>query len=332
VRSTIKHPVGVDKQQKKGLNTSMFNKVYGFIGLGLMGGSLAKAIRALLSESAFSTAPAAPGFYGGTILASDKDSFTLKEAAERGIIDEAYSQEDTAEMLGRCDIVFICLYPKDTLEFLKKHKNDFKSGAIISEISGVKNEILNSLNDFLRNDIDFIAGHPMAGSEKEGFTNSNKNIFNGRNYILMPLPSNKKENLIFFKKLMHRIGFERITETDYKTHDIKTAFTSQLCHVIAAALVKCAPDTGITAFGGGSFEDLTRIAMINAPLWSELFLENKKNILEHIESFEENLLKLKNYIQNDNLSSLCIFLEEVRKKRISMSLKETGITGKKENS
>ena len=128
----------------------------------------------------------------------------------------------------------------------------------------------------------------------------------------------KIENLELFKQLVSLMGFTRIVETDAFVHDHKIAFTSQLCHVIASALVDSAEDSKITAFGGGSFEDLTRIAMINAPLWTELFLANKKELLAHISSFESSLSKLKNFIQNGDAASLEKTLTEVREKRISM--------------
>jgi prephenate dehydrogenase len=176
---------------------------------------------------------------------------------------------------------------------------------------------------FLRDDVDFICGHPMAGSEKEGFANSSDFIFVERNYILMPLASNKKENLEFFKTLMHKIGFSRITETDFESHDRKIAFTSQLCHIIASSLVESAEDAEITAFGGGSFEDLTRIAMINAPLWTELFLANKRYLLPQIAMFENSLEKIKLLIENNNDDELTHVLEGIRKKRTAMSRKES---------
>ncbi|MDR2659522.1 MAG: prephenate dehydrogenase [Spirochaetaceae bacterium] len=289
---------------------SFSNLVYGFAGLGIMGGSFAKAIRAKILDS-----PDA----AGKILALDSNTATLATAIERGIIDEAFEPEDTAAMLKRCDVVFICLYPTKTIEFLKKYRGDFKKGAIVSDISGVKTSIMESLPDILHDNIDFICGHPMAGSEKEGFYHSSEHIFEGRNYILTPHHANRRENILFFKRLAGILGFSRITETDYKQHDHKIAFTSQLCHIIASAIVDSAEDEKITAFGGGSFEDLTRIAMINAPLWTELFLANRKELLAHIESFKLSLEKITDLIRRSDSGGLCETLEAVRLKRIEMS-------------
>ena len=282
---------------------------YGIVGLGLMGGSIAKAIRENVLDVQGAT---------GKILGADRNAAALELSLEQHIVDETFCMEKVDVMLSECDFVFVCLYPHATLDFLCTHSAAFKSGSIVTDISGVKALLFENIEKFSREDVDFIPGHPMAGSEKEGFVNSSGGIFKNHNYIIMPVAGVKKENLELFKLLVSTMGFTRIVETDSVTHDSKIAFTSQLCHVIASALVDSAEDTGVTAFGGGSFEDLTRIAMINAPLWTELFLANKKELLAHISSFESSLSKLKNFIQNGDAASLEKTLTEVREKRISM--------------
>jgi prephenate dehydrogenase len=291
--------------------------VFGFAGLGLMGGSLAKAIRATSRNTGGQWLKA------DRLLALDDNPHTLRAAVEGGVVDEGFPPCDAALMLSRCDVVFVCLYPHDAIDFLRKHREDFKCGAIVSDIAGVKTAIVREAPTLFRPDVDFICGHPMAGGEKEGFPASDGNIFKGRNYILMPLPSNRQENLDYFKDLMWKIGFTRITQTDAAAHDEKIAFTSQLCHVIAAALVESAEDAEITAFGGGSFEDLTRIAMINARLWTELFLSNKKNLLSHIDAFESALETIKTHIKDDDETALVRALEQVREKRTAMTRRES---------
>jgi prephenate dehydrogenase len=291
-------------------NSSLEDLNYGFVGLGLMGGSFAKAIREkiLCGEK-----------HKGKLFAMDKNISALETAYNAKIIDSFFSLRDTAEMLALCDITFVCLYPKSTLEFLIANKDNFKKGSILTDIAGVKTEIITEMDNFLKGDVDYICGHPMAGSEKEGLQNSRSEIFNGRNYILMPQDFNKPENMDLFKKLITRLGFSRITETDFKDHDHKIAFTSQLCHVIASALVDSAESTTITAFGGGSFEDLTRIAMINAPLWTELFFANREELLSHIDNFERSLDFLKKQIKDADSAALCEKLSSVRDKRVLMS-------------
>lgn len=283
---------------------------YGVVGLGLMGGSFARAIRERVLNR--------PGSRG-RILACDVNAASLAQSAADGIIDQGFAPHGVVEMLAQCHLVFICLYPHATLEFMAEHRDCFRPGSIVTDISGVKTEIIRQLPAILRPDVDFISGHPMAGSEKEGYTHASAKIFRGRNYILMPLEQNRSEHLEFFKNLVTDLGFSRIIETNAQVHDHKVAFTSQLCHVIAAALVDSAEDTQITAFGGGSFEDLTRIAMINAPLWTELFAANKAELLNHIDSFQQSLAQLRQCLETDDTTTMCRMLEGVRTKRIAMS-------------
>ena len=289
--------------------SNLRDALYGIVGLGIMGGSVAKAIRANVLDM-----PEARG----KIFACDALGATLDAAVRDGVIDEGFAPSDAGAMLSQCDIVYICLYPHATLEFIKAHRDDFKSASIVTDISGVKTFLADGLADFSRNDVDCIFGHPMAGGEKEGYVNSNGAYFKGRNYILMLQPSNKAENIALIKSLIAAMGFTRIVETDCKNHDRKIAFTSQLCHVIASALVKSAEDETITEFGGGSFEDLTRIAMINAPLWTELFLANKDELLSHIAAFEKQLTLIKKAVAENDAASLEAYLEDVRTRRINM--------------
>lgn len=286
------------------------NLTYGFVGLGLMGGSFARAIREKVLGRPNSC---------GRIFACDINAASLAQSASDGIIDSGFTLEEAPSMLAQCHLVFICLYPHATLQFMEKNRSHFKCNSIVTDISGVKAEIIRNLPKILRDDVDFISGHPMAGSEKEGYTHASARIFSGRNYILMPLEQNRSEHLDFFKNLVTDLGFTRIIETDAQVHDHKIAFTSQLCHVIAAALVDSAEDTQITAFGGGSFEDLTRIAMINAPLWTELFAANKAELLNHIDSFQQSLAQLRQCLETDDTTTMCRMLEGVRTKRIAMS-------------
>jgi prephenate dehydrogenase len=201
---------------------------------------------------------------------------------------------------------------------MKIHMGDFKSGALLTDIAGIKGNIVSVMEEELRDDLDFIPGHPMAGSEKWGYAQAGKCSFTGKNYILTPLIRNRPENLQYIRELVFRLGFGRITETTAAEHDRKIAFTSQLCHVIAAALIDCESDSEITRFGGGSFEDLTRIAMLNAPMWTELFLENRTELLKRIEQFEGSLDALKGFIAGGEKAALENRLAAVRDRRGAM--------------
>ena len=252
------------------------------------------------------------------LLACDKNSETLLAAQKTNLIAQGREADKAGEMLETCDLVFLCLNPSSIIRFLEKWEGAFKTGCLITDIAGTKGSIA-AAAEKIRQDVDFIPGHPMAGAEKGGFANAALCNFNGKNYILTPLSRNKPENLFFLKDLIRKMGFGRITEVTPGGHDRKIAFTSQLCHVIASALIDCESDTAITRFGGGSFEDLTRIAMLNAPMWTELFIENRQALLERIEQFEKSLDALKTLIGGANAAELEKMLANVRDRRTAMN-------------
>jgi prephenate dehydrogenase len=256
------------------------------------------------------------------VLACDIHGGGLAAAQEAGLIDEGWHTGEggssPAAMLSQCDVVFLCLNPSTLLRFMEQWMAAFKNGALITDIAGVKSGIVDYVEKHLRSDLDFIPGHPMAGAEKGGFANAGLCDFTGKNYILTPLKRNRPENLEFIRALIYRMGFGRITETAAAEHDRNIAFTSQLCHVIAAALIDCEANAEITRFGGGSFEDLTRIAMLNAPMWTELFLENRAELLRRIEQFEGSLDTLKNLIAGEEQQKLEETLARIRERRTLM--------------
>jgi len=282
---------------------------FGIVGLGLMGGAIAKALRNNC------------GVTQEKLFACNRSKETLEMARLAGLIDRGYDTAQAGEMLSSCDVVFLCLNPSAIIGFLEQWANAFKSGSIITDIAGTKKSIAAAAEKF-RGDVDFIPGHPMAGAEKSGFANSGLCDFRGKNYILTPISRNKSENLDFLKDLITRMGFSRITQVTPEEHDRKIAFTSQLCHVIAAALIDCETDTKITRFGGGSFEDLTRIAMLNAPMWTEIFIENNDALLERIDQFEKSLDLLKTLIKDEQADELMKRLNVVRERRIEMSKRD----------
>ena len=287
----------------------MNNLNFGIVGLGIMGGSIARSIRENILNEKSSL---------GKIYAFDINQASLDLAKNENIIDQGFSKDDVKNMLQLCDVVFICLYPTKTIEFLKANKENFKTGSVITDISGVKS-IYDNMEEVFPTNADFVLGHPMAGGEKEGFANSNGNYFINHNYIIIPQERNKPESIKLMENLVTAMKFSRITKTDCKTHDEKIGFTSQLCHVVASAMVESAEDPSITSFGGGSFEDLTRIAMINAPLWTELFLSNKVALLKHIKTFISKMQEFETLIQNEDAQQLEDLLKDVRKKRIEMN-------------
>jgi prephenate dehydrogenase len=280
----------------------------GILGMGMMGGAIAIALRERC------------GVAQDRLFAADIDGNVLRQAKEAALITEGFSGVNLGEMLAVCDVVFLCVKPVSLLQFLDKWEYAFKPGALLTDIAGVKGCIAARVEQF-RPDLDFIPGHPMAGAEGGGFAAAARCDFRGKNYILTPLARNKPENREFLKKLIRRMGFGLITETGAADHDRKIAYTSQLCHVMAAALIDCETDTSIARFGGGSFEDFTRIAVLNAPMWAELFTVNHEALLERIGQFETSLNAIKTLINDGKTHELEQCLTAVREKRIKIGVK-----------
>lgn len=258
------------------------------VGLGLIGGSYAMALRALSPKN---------------IWAIDINKETLKKAEERGIIDKGYIDEKIP--LKESDLVIICLYPDLIVKFIKRNEKNFKKGAIITDTSGIKGDIVNNVNSFISENIDFISGHPMAGNENKGLDYASKDLFKSTNYIITPNKKNKEENIELIISLAKKIGCKNVVKIDPDRHDEIIALTSHLTHVLAVTLVNSnILDIDTRLFIGGSFRDASRVALINSELWSQLLISNKKHVVSQIEIFENNLKSIKNAIMNDDINYL----------------------------
>jgi prephenate dehydrogenase len=251
------------------------------------------------------------------LLACDIDESALAAARADAVIDEGFA--DAKSMIPPCEVVFLCLNPSIILRFMEENMHVFAPETLITDLAGVKTTVVSFIEANLRADVDYVPGHPMTGSEKGGYFEAKKCDFTGKNYILTPLKRNKPENLALIREIVRKMGFSRITETTPAEHDSAVAFTSQLCHVIAAALIDCEPDGAIIRFGGGSFEDLTRIALFNAAQWTELFAENREALLKRIAQFETSLDKLKALIGSGDRNGLQSCLQTVRERKESSS-------------
>ena len=269
------------------------------IGLGLVGGTYALALRENPKIN--------------KITAIDIDQEAINKALELGIIDNGGT--DSKDFLPEADLVIISLYPKLILDFIKDNLDSFKKGAIITDAAGVKKSIMDEVNK-IPLEADFIFGHPMAGREKIGLQYADKNIFKNANYILTPNEKNKSENIATLKEIIYSMGFKNVSEITADAHDEIISFTSQLTHAIAVALVNSDNmkfDTN--RFVGDSYRDLTRIAKINSKLWSELFLENKENLIHKIDAFQEKMEYIKNALLNDDADALEKEFQESTKRR-----------------
>ena len=253
------------------------------VGLGLIGGSYAEA----LSKK---------GYEVGAI---DQKQEAIDFALRKGYIASGKTSVDK-DYVGKFDIVVFALYPHAFVEWIEKYQNCLKSGAIVTDVTGVKGGVVCDVQNALRKDVEFIAAHPMAGRECSGVENAKAEIFEGANYIVVPTEKNTQESIELCKDLGRELGFKHISELSVKQHDETVGFLSHLTHCIAVSLMVCKESGHLADYTGDSFRDLTRIAKINDEMWSELFLLNKDEIVEQMNLFEQHFGKLKECIQNDD--------------------------------
>lgn len=266
----------------------------GIIGLGLIGGSMAKAIR--LNTDHY-------------VLGMDIDQSVVTKAK----IIEAINEELTEKNIGECDMLILALYPDATVSTVKKYAHLIKKGAYLIDCGGVKEKVCRCIPEIAKeNGFIFVGGHPMAGIEKIGFKFSNAEIFAEASMILTPDDNVKIEDLANIKIFFLSIGFGRITVKTAKDHDRIIAYTSQLAHVLSNAYVKSQTAKEHKGLSAGSFKDLTRVAYLNETMWTELFLENKENLIDEIGGLIDNLDKYKTALENNNADELKQLLKDGR--------------------
>ncbi|MGG7057945.1 prephenate dehydrogenase [Clostridium nigeriense] len=271
------------------------------VGLGVIGGSYAMALKAAGYEDVYGI---------------DSNLETLKKAENLEIIKKGYLCG--REIIKEADLVIISLYPRLVKDFMQDNRFYFKSGAIVTDATGIKGHFIDDILNILPNEIDFIFGHPMAGREKKGIDYASKEVFKGANYLITVTDRNKEENIKLLEKIIYEMGFKNIKRINPYYHDKMIGFTSQLPHAIAVALINSdeeGRDTG--SFIGDSYRDLTRIANINEDLWSELFLGNKENLIEAIDNFLLQINSIKTALiedDEDNLKKLFIKSSKRREK------------------
>lgn len=268
----------------------------GIVGLGLIGGSLAKAI----SQNT-----------DNTVYGCDTSDQVVKKA----VLVDAIEQPLNDKLLSQCDIVIVALYPHDTIEYVRKHADLFKPGAIVVDCCGVKKPVCDELiplaeeKGFL-----FVGGHPMAGIEHSGFTYAKKSLFNNASMIFTATKG-PIESMSRLKDLFTAIGFTNIEITTPEEHDRLIAFTSQLAHVVSNAYIKSPTAQQHAGFSAGSYKDLTRVAKLNEDMWTELFLENPENLTYEIDTLMENLQKYRDAINSRDAETLRRLLRDGREKK-----------------
>ena len=268
------------------------------VGLGLLGGSYAKVLKR----------------FGFHISAITLDQSSIDYAIKENIIDEGSTELDE-RLIGEADLVIFALYPHVFVEWIEKNQWLLKSGALITDVTGVKRSIVYQIQDMLRPDVEFVAAHPMAGREVSGVENSTDRMFIGANYIVTPTEKNTPEAIQTCIELGRLLGFSNVTTLSPEEHDEMIGFLSQLTHCIAITLMTCNDKENMEKFTGDSFRDLTRIARINDLMWSELFVANKDVLLEQMDMFINKFNDLKAMLQAEDIDGMRAMMRHSTERR-----------------
>lgn len=263
----------------------------GIVGLGLIGGSLAKALK-------FHT--------DHTVLGWNRTAEVVLKAKLLRAIDG----ELTDTQIADCDMLICALYPQLTVDFVLKYAPTLKKGAIVLDACGVKRVICKPLTAAAKmHGFVFYGGHPMAGLHKSGFSYTNVDMFKNASMILVPPDDADIAQLAMLKDLFLSIGFTNIQMTTAEEHDRIIAYTSQLAHIVSNAYVKSPEAQVHSGFSAGSYKDLTRVAELNADMWTELFLENDDNLLREVEGIIANLQAYADALRNRDAETLHALLK-----------------------
>lgn len=270
------------------------------IGLGLIGGSIARRLR---------------GFRDTVIFGVDRDTATLDMALGDGVIDRGFT--DGGQAVEQADFIILCLYPAANVEFIKTYADKLKPGTVITDVSGVKGFVIRELAGVLPAGVDFVGGHPMAGREVGGYQSSTDTLFEKASYLITPARTNRPESIALVREMAEYIGCGHVVTTTPEEHDAVIAYTSQLMHVVAVALCNNPMIERSTFFSAGSLRDCTRVAIINETMWSELFLENKDALKARIREMQDNLQEVVDALEQEDQKAL----EDIMTKAKSQKMK-----------
>lgn len=271
------------------------------IGLGLIGGSLAKTIK-LHGEH--------------TVYGYDINAQTMQQAELLGAIDGVL----TDDVLPLCDLTLVALYPEAIIEWIRTHAPLFKEDSLVIDCGGVKETICNALQDVTDGaDWHFIGGHPMAGREFSGFRYARDDLFDRASMILTVHGDEDPALLQRARNFFMDIGFRRVQFASPKTHDEMIAYTSQLAHIVSSAYVKCPLADKHRGFSAGSFADMTRVARLNEDMWTELFFDNRNALLPEVEGLVERLTEYRDALRNNDREAMRTLLREGRETKERLS-------------
>ena len=270
--------------------------IVGILGLGLIGGSLARAY----SKS------------GHRVLVSELDKNMLEFAQLAG----AVTGELRSDNISSCDLILLAIYPAGSTTWLECNAHLIKKDALVIDCCGTKTEICARCFPIAEKyGFTFIGGHPMAGSHNSGFKYSRSNLFQGAPMVLVPPRYDDPLLLERVQTMLEPCGFKHFSVTTAQKHDEMIAFTSQMPHIISNAFIKSPTALSHSGFSAGSYKDLTRVAWLNPQMWSELFLSNKDNVLEELDFFIESLQSYRTAIENNDSQKLIQLLDEGKRRK-----------------
>ncbi len=272
----------------------------GIIGMGLIGGSMAKAMKAYTNNKVY-------GY--------DIDDEVMEEAVSRNIIDRKLGSGN----MHHCDLIIVALYPQAAIDFVKKNADKISKEAIVMDCCGVKRIVCDELEPVADEyGFTFIGAHPMAGLHMTGFAYSSEKMFKDASLVLCPREKVKNEKVYILKGLFADIGFTNIQISTPQEHDRIIAYTSQMCHIVSNAYVKNEAASMHNGFSAGSYRDLTRVAKLNEDMWTELFLENQDYLLKELDELIQNLVKYKEALDDCDPDNLRALLREGRIRKESI--------------
>lgn len=263
------------------------------VGLGLIGGSIAKALHAYTEHSV----------YGW-----NRTRAVAKKAEEERVID-GIAGEDCSSF----DMIVMCLYPGHIRQWMHEHVQTISEGTIIIDVSGVKTDLPQEMHDICQpRGAHYLSCHPMAGKERAGYDVSDEDLYQGANFIMTPLPETPKYVIAQVRNVAHQIGFRRFVITTPEMHDRMIAYTSQLAHVVSSSYVESPVIELESGFSGGSFHDMTRIATMNEEMWTDLFMENRESLLKELDVLIENLGEYRKALANADRSRVYDLIRQGR--------------------
>ena len=268
----------------------------GILGLGLIGGSLARAYAKA----------------GHTVLAAEKDEAMLSFAQIAGAI----QGELTDENIGSCDLILLAIYPAGSAAWLEEKAQLISPSALVMDCCGVKREICARCFPLAEQyGFTFIGGHPMAGTHNSGFKYSRSNLFQGAPMVLVPARFDDIELLQRAKDALAPCNFGSFSVTTADDHDRMIAFTSQMPHIVSNAYIKSPTALEHRGFSAGSYKDLTRVAWLNAPMWAELVLNNRDHMLFELKTYIQALQAYETAIENNDFGTLVALLDEGKRRK-----------------